>query len=43
MNIIVFRARHNEPMAPPGAHHSLREMKLEVDRSSPWVRGHVVL
>jgi hypothetical protein len=42
MNIIAYRMRHNEPMAPPRARRSGEVMKPEVDRTSPWVRGHVV-
>jgi hypothetical protein len=42
MNIIAYRVRHNEPVAPPGARCSGGVMKPEVDRSSPWVREHVV-
>jgi hypothetical protein len=42
MNIIAYRARHNELVTPPGARRSGGAMKPEVDRSSHWVRRYVV-
>jgi hypothetical protein len=42
MNIIAYRVRHNEPVVSPGARRSGGAMKLKVDRSSHWVRGHMV-
>jgi hypothetical protein len=43
MNIIAYRVRYNEPVAPPGARRSGVKIKPKVDRSLPWVRGHMVL
>jgi hypothetical protein len=42
MNVIAYRERHNELVAPPEPAARGGAMKIEVDQSSPWVQGHVV-